>query len=230
MTIADGLFAQAVAEAYGIGEREAGEAAVEGYRRAARNERGMRLRVPAVEEIGRSPYVAAPLRKGHQAPVTDGAVAIVLASGRWLETHPGARPIARLAGIGWRTDGYQLGAKRLSSLNSFRESFSAAVSMAGLSGPAELDLVELDAQTGYHEAAFRRALQLPGRCAVSPSGGPFAQNPYFCSGLIGAAEAILQVSGRAGAVQVKGARRAGAHGCNGFAQQGNATAIFEGVQ
>jgi hypothetical protein len=37
------------------------------------------------------------------------------------------------------------------------------------------------------------------------------------------------VSGRAGAVQVKNAKRAAAHGCHGFAQQGNAVAVFEGV-
>ena len=40
---------------------------------------------------------------------------------------------------------------------------------------------------------------------------------------------VLQVAGRAGAVQRKGARRAAAHGCHGYAQQGNAVVIFESV-
>lgn len=229
MTIADGLFAQAAGEAFGITDDEVCAAVRAGYERAARNPRGLCRAVPAMEEICASPYVAAPLRKAHQAPVTDGAVAIVLASGRWLKKHPEARPIARLSGIGWRTDTYNLGNRRLTGFESLKGSFGAALSMCGAKGFADLDLIELDSQTGYHEAAFRRALGLPNSFTVSPSGGPFAQNPYFCTGLVNAAEAILQVSGRAGTVQVKGARRAAAHGCHGFAQQGNAIAIFEGV-
>jgi acetyl-CoA acetyltransferase len=101
--------------------------------------------------------------------------------------------------------------------------------MSGFQDLRQLDLVELDSQTAFHDVAFRRALDIPVTCQVSPSGGPFAQNPYFCTGLVNAAEAVLQVSGRAGAVQVKGAKRAAAHGCHGFAQQGNAVAIFEGA-
>ena len=229
MTIADGLFAQAAGNAFGITDEEVCAAVHDGYGRAARNPRGLCSAVPAIEEIRASPYVAAPLRKAHQAPLTDGAVAIVMASGRWLKKHPGARPIARLSGIGWRTDGYHLGNRRLVGFESLKGSFGAALSMCGVRKCADLDLVELDSQTGYHEAAFRRVLDLPKGFAVSPSGGPLAQNPYFCTGLVNAAEAILQVSGRAGAVQVKGARRAAAHGCHGFAQQGNAIAIFEGA-
>ena len=49
------------------------------------------------------------------------------------------------------------------------------------------------------------------------------------AGARGTAEAVLQVSGRAGPVQVKGARRAVAHQCHGFAQQGNAAVVFEGA-
>ncbi len=229
MSIADGLFAQAAGEAFGITDDEVCAAVRDGYARAAKNPRGLRRAVPSAREIGASPYVAAPLRRAHQAPLTDGAVAIVVASGRWLKDHPEARPIARLAGIGWRIDAYNLGARRLTAFESLKGSFAAALSMAGVKGIADLDLVELDSQTGYHDAAFRRALDIPNGFAVSPSGGPFAQNPYFCTGLVNAAEAILQVSGRAGAVQVEGARRAAAHGCHGFAQQGNAIAVFEGV-
>ena len=68
------------------------------------------------------------------------------------------------------------------------------------------------------------------RVAISPSGGAWAQNPYFCTGLVNAAEAALQVSGRAGPHQVKGAKRALAHGSSGFAQQTHGFVIMEGVQ
>ncbi len=229
MTIADGLFARAVSDAYGIEESEVARAVVEGYERAGSNPRGLRRPVPAIEDVKRSPFVAMPLRKAHQAPVTDGAVSMVLASPAWLEKHRDARPIARLTGIGWRAESYQLGAQRLAGLTGLKTAFGAALSMSGLDNPRQLDLIELDSQTGFHEVAFRRALQLPDNVAVSPSGGPFAQNPYFCTGLLAAAEAALQVAGRAGAVQVPGARRAAAHGCHGFAQQGNVVAVVEGM-
>ena len=52
---------------------------------------------------------------------------------------------------------------------------------------------------------------------------------HFCTGLVLAAEAVLQVAERAGTVQVTQARRAAAHGCHGFAQQGNVVAVFERV-
>jgi len=213
-SIADGFFARAVSDAYGISESDANSAVRASYQRASDNERGMRAAVPSLQEIEASPYVAAPLRKMQQAPVTDGGVSMVVCSGAWLKKHPHRRP---------------LGEKRLSALTGFKESFQKAIAMSGLRDLSQLDVVELDSQTAFHEMAFRRALGLPDSCNVSPSGGPFAQNPYFCTGLVNAAEAVLQISGRAGAVQVNGTKRAAAHGCHGFAQQGNAVAIFEGA-
>jgi acetyl-CoA acetyltransferase len=229
MSITDGLFAQAVGEAHGFDEFDADEQVLEMYRRAQMNPRGLKHPVPHVEDIAVSHYVAAPLRLAHQAPISDGAVAMVVASDRWLEVNPRARPLARVAGIGWRNAGYDLGAERLGGLTSFRTAIDDAVRMAGLKDTSELDLIELDSQTGFHELAFRAALNGHAPAAISPSGGAFAQNPYFCTGLINAAEAILQVSGQAGPVQVPGAKRALAHGAHGFAQQGNVAVVLESV-
>ena len=229
MSIADGFFAEAVSNAYGIGGSDVNLAVQESYKRASQNERGMRRPVPSLAEIQTSPYVSVPLRKIQQAPVTDGGVSMVVCSGAWLSKHPHHRPLARLSGLAWRIDSYQLGGKRLSALGGFKGAFQKAMAMSGLQDFSQLDLVEIDSQTAFHDVAYRRALNLPVTCQVSPSGGPFAQNPYFCTGLVHAAEAVLQVSGRAGTVQVKGAALAAAHGCYGFAQQGNAVAVFEGV-
>ena len=229
MSIADGLFAQAVAGTYGIGENDINAAVHASYKIAHKNERGKRSAIPSLAEIEASSYVSVPLRRLHQAPVTDGGVSMVLCSGEWLSKHPDRRPLARLSGVAWQIDDYQLGQKRLSALRGFKAAFQNAVAMSGLRDSSQLDVVELDSQTGFHDVAYRRALDLKDSCQFSPSGGPFAQNPYFCTGLVHAAEAVLQVSGRAGAVQVKGAKRAAAHGCHGFAQQGNCVAIFEGV-
>jgi acetyl-CoA acetyltransferase len=226
-SIADGFFARAMAEKFGIGEDEANEATLRAYANAARNTRSVQRGVPTPAAIADSPYVSVPLRQGHQAPLTDGAVAMVLVSERWLARHPKYQPMAKLAGFGWRTDGYNLGADRLSNLRSFHRCIEDASNRAGLNSLDDVDVLEFDCQTGYHAAAYSHALGLAGDARVGPSGGAFAQNPYFCTGLVNAAEAVLQVSGTAGAVQVPGARRALAHASHGFAQQANGAAIFE---
>jgi acetyl-CoA acetyltransferase len=227
MAISDALFAQAVSAEFGFGNDEPSEAVVRAYQRASRNPRGMQRPVPERSDIESSPFIATPLRRAHCAPLTDGAAVFALASGRWLARRPHIEPLARIAGLGWRTAGYSLGRERLAGMTGFRDAFQDAFGKAGVSGPGQLDVIELDSQTAYHALAFERSLPGANPQALSPSGGPFAQNPYFCAGLVNATEAVLQVSGQAGPVQVQGARRAAAHGMHGFAQQGNVVAIFE---
>jgi acetyl-CoA acetyltransferase len=227
MSIADGLFAQVVASAFAIRAEAVERSVQDACARALRNPRGLQRPVPPRSDIALSPFLAAPLRRGHQAPLSDGAVALVLASARWLQRRPGARCHARLAGIGWRSERYDLGGERLAGLTGFRAAFADALAMAGCTA-TDLDVVELDGQTGWHQLAFAKALG-PLSASLSPSGGPFAQNPYFCTGLVNVVEAAHQVAGSAGPVQVAGARRAAAHGCHGFAQQGNASVILERV-
>lgn len=226
-TVADGLFAQSVADEFGVGEDEVAQRVVTAYERAIANPRGMEHQVPEIAAVAESGYEATPLRSGHSAPATDGAAALILASEKWLRLHPGHEPRARLAGIGWATDSYRLDRDRLRAMGSARKSWATALRQAGLRDSSDLDLVELESPTGYHEAAFARAFEID-EDKVSPSGGTFAQNPRFCSGLINAIEAVHQVSGRADGVQKQGATRAAAHSCHGYAQQGNVVAVFEG--
>lgn len=226
----DGLFAQAVAMRYGIAEAEVNRRVARASERAARNERGLRANPLDEAAIAASAFDATPLRSGQIAPPSDGAVSIILASGSFLRSNPQCRPIARITGVGWSSDSYQLGASRLGDLASARKAWGTALTMAGLSSAKDIDLVEIDSPTGWHEAAFARAFGIEDDDRISPSGGTFAQNPFFCAGLINAAEAIMQVSGRAGAVQRPVAKRAAAHGCHGFAQQGNVVVVIEGVE
>ncbi|MBU2550195.1 MAG: thiolase family protein [Proteobacteria bacterium] len=228
--VTDALFGRAVVERWGIGPEEINDRVLAAYQRAAGNPRGVRHRVPSPAEVADSDYVSAPLRQGHRAPMTDGAVSLVLASEEWVDAHPEREPLARLSGVGWATDGYQLGRERLGGMHSARIAWDMALKRAGLGSASEVEVVEIESQTGFHEAAYVRAFELEGHPGLSPSGGPFAQNPYFCSGLVNMAEAVLQVSGRAGPVQVQGARRGVGHGCHGFAQQANIVAVFESVE
>ena len=150
-----------------------------------------------------------------------------MASEKFLQANPGCKPLARIAGVGWATDSYRLDGQRLRSMSSARKAWHAAMQQAGQSDAGGLDVIEIESQTGYHEAAYVRAFGIENEEAISPSGGPFAQNPLFCAGLVNAAEAVLQVAGKAGPVQRPDVRRAAAHSCHGYAQQGNVVMVFE---
>jgi acetyl-CoA acetyltransferase len=225
--ISDALFAQAVAREFRISETEVATRVCGAYARGARNPRGIAHPVPTADAVNRSPFEATPLRAAQRAPLTDGAVTLVIASERFLKSNPTCTPLARIAGIGWATDSYRLDAQRLKAMNSAGRAWSDALRTAGLRSAADLDVIELESQTGYHEAAYVRAFGIQKEFAISPSGGPFAQNPLFCSGLVNAAEAVLQIAGKAGPVQRPDVRRAAAHSCHGYAQQGNVVMVFE---
>jgi acetyl-CoA acetyltransferase len=92
-----------------------------------------------------------------------------------------------------------------------------------------LGAIEADCQTAYQALAYAAALGLDGAASFCPSGSAFAQNPYFCTGLINLIEAIEQVRAAAGATQQSQASFAAAHGQHGFAQQGNVVAVVERV-
>jgi hypothetical protein len=225
--VGDALFAQCVGAELGIGEAEVAGRVSAAYQRAARNPRGLRRAVPSADAIARSGYDATPLRSGQRAPLSDGAVALVLAAEGFVRANPACRPLARIAGIGWATDSYRIDGARLRSLHSARRAWQDALRQAGIGSAAALDAIELDTPTGWHEAAYVRAFGIERAQTLSPGGGTFAQNPTFCAGLVNAAEAVLQVAGRAGAVQRPDVHRAAAHGCHGTAQQGNVVMVFE---
>jgi len=226
--IADALFAQASCK-FGITEAEASQRVVDAYARAARNPRGMNYPVPSRADVDISPYESIPLRSAQRAPLTDGAVSMIVASESFLRANPGSKALARVMGVGWASDSYRLDGERLASMNSARQAWHAALRQAGLRGASELDVVELECPTSYHEGAYVRTFGIEDEGKISPSGGTFAQNPLFCSGLVNTVEAVLQVAGRAGPIQKPNAARAAAHSCHGFAQQGNVVMVFESV-
>ena len=224
--MADGLLAQAIAE-QGTTAAEVDGRVQRAFTRAQANPRGLRHALPGLQAIAASPYIATPLREGQMAPQSDGAVALVVASARYVAAHPECKPLARITGAGWASDSYTLDARRLGGFRSAQTAWRNALAMAGASSAADFDVLELDSPTGWHEAAWVRAFGIKDESALSPSGGAFAQNPVFCNGLVNAVEAVLQVAGRAGPVQRPNVRRALAHGCHGFAQQGNVVVTFD---
>ena len=134
----------------------------------------------------------------------------------------------RIAGLGWSVDSYALGRTRLSALGSFRKSVDAALVRADAKLD-DIDVVELDAQTGFHAAAYARALEGLACEPTAPSGGPFAQVPLLLHRLGACGRGRFAGERKGGSNQAPGARLALAHGCHGYAQQANAVALFAGA-
>lgn len=222
--IADGLFAGAVRQRHGFDESAVSARIALRRQQAERNPRAL-ARADATGESDE--LLAWPLRASHRAPASDGCVAFVLASGDWLARNPGHRPWARIAGVASAIDSYRLDGERLGGMALFDQALDEVLRRSGRARDTSIDLAEVEAQTGWHDLAIDRHLADRRVGAISPSGGVWAQNPLFCTGLVNAAEAVLQVAGRAGAVQVPDARFALAHGSHGYAQQGQTFVAFE---
>lgn len=168
-----------------------------------------------VDELLARPYFADPLRRHDIAPITDGASAIVLASGdraRELRENP-----AWITGIEHRIETPVLGARDLTTSASTAASAKAAT--AGDAG--SIEVAELYAPFTHQQLILKESIGLPDSAKINPSGGALAANPVFSAGLerIGlAAQHIFD--GSAGRVL--------AHATSGPALQQNLVAVMEG--
>lgn len=168
-----------------------------------------------VEELLERPYFADPLRRHDIAPITDGASAIVLASGdraRELRERP-----AWITGIEHRIETPVLGARDLTVSTS-----TAASAQAATGGDvSSIDIAELYAPFSHQQLILKEAIGLNGSTKINPSGGALAANPMFSAGLerIGfAARHIFDGN----------ASRVLAHATSGPALQQNLVAVLEG--
>lgn len=169
----------------------------------------------SIEDLLAQPYFADPLRRHDIAPITDGAAAIVLASGdkaRELRENP-----AWITGIEHRIETPVLGARDLTTSPS-----TAASAQAATGGDlGSIDVAEIYAPFTHQHLILTEAIGLTGSTKINPSGGALAANPMFVAGLerIGfAAEHIWNGS----------AQRVLAHATSGPALQQNLVAVLEG--
>jgi acetyl-CoA acetyltransferase len=159
-------------------------------------------------------YIASPLRKSYCPPLSDGAVAVVLAAGdkaRSLVKRP-----AFIRGIDHRIEPASLGARDLTVSASTR----LAGEKAGVS-KGKVDVAELHAPFAHQELILREALGLGDDVAINPSGGALAANPLMAAGLIRFAESAQRILDGS-------ASRAVAHATSGACLQHNMVAVLEG--
>ncbi|HJQ83179.1 MAG TPA: lipid-transfer protein [Candidatus Binatia bacterium] len=203
----------------GAGDRDLAEVAARNRAAGARNPDTL-LRTPAsAEELARTPWAVAPLRRGYLPAVGDSAVCLLLAAEGRAEAMC-ERPVW-IHGVDQRIELQTIGARDLSRSAGARLAAEKALAMAGLSRARDVDVVELAATTPTEELILREVLALDGELPVNPSGGPLCGHPFMMTGLIRLGEAFRQVADRAGDHGVPHVRRALAHASQGHCLQQN---------
>ena len=166
-----------------------------------------------VDELLEGDYVREPLRRHDLPPITDGAAAMVLATGdraRQLVERPDY-----ITGFDHRTECHNPALRALDDAPSVR----IAAEAAGL-GDAPVEVAELQAAFTHEELLLRRVLGLGEDVAVNPSGGALRSNPIMATGLCRIGYAADHIFG--------GGNRALAHSTSGPCLQQNLVCILEG--
>jgi len=206
--------ARALLDAGKASERDFAEV-VSRSRRNAKGNPNAQLRGDVdTESLLAEPYFRAPLRKHDLPPISDAAVAVVMARGdraRQLCSRP-----AWIRGMDHRIEPHQPGMRDITS----SASTTLAARKAGFDG-GPLDVVELCSTFSPQEVILREALGLDASTDINPSGGPLAANPIMAVGLIRIVEAASRI--------VEGtARTALAHATSGPLLQQNLVCLLEG--
>lgn len=215
---------------------------VKNLKQGSRNPRSRRGKPVTGKQVEKSPMAVWPLRELDLPSYADGTVGLIMAP-----EHEAKRispcPIW-IEAVGWSIDSYYLGERNLAELKSLSEAARRAYLMAGIKDPAkEIQVFEVAEQSSYYEIMAYEALgliapgggaklirsgatELSGRIPVNPSGGALPADPLAATGLFRVAEAVLQLQGRAGKVQVPGAKRALASVSSGPAGQASCVVIL----
>jgi len=225
-----------------INSKTLAKAVVKSRANAANNPFAQEREKVAISDVVNAPMVADPLGKLDIYPVSDGAVAMILATESKAKVITD-KPVWILGG-GCCYDSFYLGDRDLAECMALDRAAKGAYKMAGIRQPTrQLSLVELSDYYSYQEPMWSEGLGLcakgaggellasgatgiKGRIPVNPSGGCLAGNPLMVGGITRAAECFLQLRGEAGKRQVKGAKRALAHGTIGPAGQFHSVMIF----
>lgn len=230
---------------YHIDENKAREAAaiisVDCHEAGANNPLAHIRRRVTKEDVLNSPIITYPVRLLDVCPSSDGACAVILASEKKAKEI--CENPAWIKGMGFRGEEYFIGDSSKAVWQSAIGASQEAYKQAGITDPLkELDVAEIYNPFTYQQLMFLECLGLcpPGKAAdyvidgvfspggelpCDPSGGVLCTNPIGATGLIRLAEAAQQVTGKAGAHQVKGAKLALSHAMGGVEQFNGVTII-----
>jgi acetyl-CoA acetyltransferase len=206
----------------GVTDRDLATVAARNRAAGARNADNQVRSAASADELMQTPWAVQPLRTGYLPPVGESATCMILAAEGTAEKLCD-RPVW-IHGVDHRTEMQTLGARDLSRSASAQLAGQKALAMGALRSAADADVVELYGVTPAEELIVAEALGISPQAskpAVNPSGGPLCGHPIMSTGLIRMAEVFRQLSGRAGARAVPGARRGIAHAAQGHCLQQN---------
>lgn len=237
------------AHKYGMTEEDMARVVVKNRKHAALNPNAHLRKEVTVDEVMASRYISWPVKLMDCCPQSSGGGAMVLASEKYIRQN--RLDAVWITGVGHCSETYYLGDRMGRGFTAdhadayaLKNSFARAYKMAGVTDPRrQVDVAELYApfsNTEYHSIEAAGLAELGGAVAgvnegrfsiggeipVNPSGGTLCTNAIAVTAMIRVAEIALQVSGRAGAHQVKGARLGIASG-NGGDHQFFGTMVVE---
>jgi acetyl-CoA C-acetyltransferase len=221
----------------GHSEEAAAMVSVKNHSNALRNPYAHVKKELTVEDVLASRPLCAPIKLLDVPPISDGACAIVLASGDAAKNSPDP---AWIRGMAYYAEAEN--AARRSMLQSEPLTIAAqrVYQQAGITNPRrQCDVVEVQEPYTCFELSYYEGLGLcaPGKAAdliasgatqidgdipVNPSGGCMGANPIGATGLIRLAEIAQQVRGRCGDYQIPDAKV-------GLMQAGGGWANLRGV-
>ena len=220
---------------YGITAEQCAKVAVKNRGNAKLNPLAQEPMDITVDDVLGSRLVASPIRKLDMKPDSDGACAMILTSAKKAKQLKG-KPVWIL-GVSSAYEVHYLGDRDLADCDALTVAAQKAYKMAGIKRPfAEIDVAEISEEYSYQELLWMEGLglcgrgeagalidsgktKLGGKLPVNPSGGMLAGNPNHVAGMARVAECVLQLRGKAGDHQVKGAEIALAHGTTGICGQ-----------
>jgi acetyl-CoA C-acetyltransferase len=234
------LQAQAYMASSGVTDDQLADIVVHARRWARLNPVAQETALLTRDAVLAAPMLADPIRGSFVYPVSDGAVAMIVASeerARGITDKP-----VWITGLGNCYDSFFLGERDLAASFSLERAAQRAYAMAGVADPATaFDVIEIAGQYAHQIPQYAEGLGLckagqggkwlagggPDKQNVNRSGGMLAGNPLILGGMARVAEAVIQLRGEAGERQVPNAKRALAHGSNGPAGQLQTVVVLE---
>jgi acetyl-CoA C-acetyltransferase len=228
---------------YNISEEQCALASVKNRKNAMDNPNAHLPMELSVEDVMNSRMISDPLKLHDCSPVSDAAVAVVIANENGVK-RLGKKPVW-VKGVSFCMDNYLLGDRDLAECKSLEKAAQKAYQMAGITDPrAQIDVAEVYDAFSYQELMWTEGLGFCGKgeggklieggatrksgdIPVNPSGGLLASHPVIAAGLIRIAEAVRQIRGEAGDMQAReNVNLALAHGVNGMCGQSHCVWIL----
>ncbi len=237
------------ADKYGMTQEDMAHVVVKNRLHASLNANAHLRKTTTVEEVMASRMISWPVKLMDCCPQSSGGGAMILASEKYIKDRK--LDAVWITGLGHCAESYYIGDRMGKNFTAdhadafaLKGAFDRSYEMAGIKDPQkQVDVAEIYApfsNTEFHsiEAAGLCGLgesvkqvregrfSIGGEIPVNPSGGTLCTNAIAVTAMIRVAEVALQVWGRAGGHQVKGARVGVASG-NGGDHQFFGTMVVE---